>query len=192
MDAASLTVIVPPPPESWRSALQEVPLGLALLSLWETTICLIANEPILGQDQRRYLAMINEHRVSGRCYPTRSTQLNALQLEFERLQARVEPDLSVPETDYLWMKLLQGPRSLPTFGGSGFRELSDPEQEAERPQSSHLDIPRQDERVVDLDRECRRLRRTIADLEVAERLMKLVMERKLNARVPGGAGVADS
>jgi len=52
------------PPQFWIEKSQSTGLTARILSLWETTISLIAGEWVLGQDQLRFLAMIHDHKVS--------------------------------------------------------------------------------------------------------------------------------
>lgn len=68
MDRANLTFNVPAPPQEWLKAYDAAEDGARVIVLWETTVFLIVNEAILGQDQKRYLAMIDDQRVSSWCH----------------------------------------------------------------------------------------------------------------------------
>ena len=52
-----------PPPE-WIKATDDMEHRARMLSLWEMTIGLIKDEPLLSDDQTRFLAMIADHKVS--------------------------------------------------------------------------------------------------------------------------------
>ena len=51
------------PPEEWLRASTAVSITAVILSFWETTVSLIENEWFLGRDQRRFLAMVRDHKV---------------------------------------------------------------------------------------------------------------------------------
>ena len=72
---SDLTFDAGTPPRDWIEQNQKVEVTARILSLWETTISLIANEGILGKDQRRFLAMIHDHKVSDGVQPTSPLQL---------------------------------------------------------------------------------------------------------------------
>lgn len=52
------------PPKEWIKTSHRVQLNARIISLWETTVFLIRDEAILGQDQQRFLAMIHDHKAS--------------------------------------------------------------------------------------------------------------------------------
>ena len=53
------------PPPQWLKSCADIESKARALHLWETTIGLIHNEKALSEDPKRFLAMINDHRVSG-------------------------------------------------------------------------------------------------------------------------------
>ena len=52
------------PPKGWIESNRRVEITARILLLWETTFFLIRDEPVLGRDQQRFLAMIHDHKVS--------------------------------------------------------------------------------------------------------------------------------
>ena len=51
------------PPEQWVKDSYKVDVNARILSFWEASVSLIKNEGVLGQDQKRFLAMIHDHKV---------------------------------------------------------------------------------------------------------------------------------
>ena len=70
MDEANAPILTPfifkpgaVPPE-WIQPSQSVDVTARILALWDTTVRLIRDEQLLGQDQRGFLAMIQDHKVN--------------------------------------------------------------------------------------------------------------------------------
>ena len=61
----SLLIDAGTPPEQWLGVSRDVGTTAIILCFWETTVSLIKNERLLSGDQRRFLAMVLDHKVNG-------------------------------------------------------------------------------------------------------------------------------
>ena len=59
----SLSIDAGSPPEEWLDGSYKVDVSARIISLWETTVCLIKNEQVLSENQREFLAAIHDHKV---------------------------------------------------------------------------------------------------------------------------------